>query len=120
MRTALLIVLASSVASADAGLPPLTIDRVFDGQGGTAATAPDPGGAASPLHVIGVVAGAVTIRDAGNGAVVSTSTADAFWKAAGVTGTPAAFAQRAVFDATNQRWYISAEEATTGAANRIY
>ena len=31
-----------------------------------------------------------------------------------------AFAQRATFNAINQRWYISAEEATNGTPNRIY
>jgi uncharacterized protein (TIGR03382 family) len=125
MRSAALVLLvATSTAYADAPVPaPITIDEVFAGQGGpsgTAQTVPDVGGAAGSEQVVDVVSGFVTIRDAGTHQVLSSSTAEAFWSAAGVTGTPAAFAQRATFNATNQRWYISAEEATNGAPNRIY
>jgi MYXO-CTERM domain-containing protein len=125
MRSAVLVLLvATSTAYADAPSPtPITIDEVFDGQGGSGAaqTTPDVGGAAGSEQVVDVVSGFVTIRDAATHQVISSSTADAFWTAAGVTGTPAAFAQRAAFNATNQRWYISAEEATTnGTPNRIY
>ncbi|HEX7704788.1 MAG TPA: MYXO-CTERM sorting domain-containing protein [Kofleriaceae bacterium] len=126
MRSAVLVLLVvTSTAYADAPSPaPITIDEVFDGQGGpsgTAQTAPDVGGAAGSEQVVDVVSGFVTIRDAATHQVLTSSTADAFWSAAGVIGTPAAFAQRAAFNATNQRWYISAEEATTsGTPNRIY
>ena len=67
-----------------------------------------------------MVSGFVTIRDVATHHVLASTSADAFWTAAGVTGTPAASAQRATFNATNQRWYISAEEATNGTPNRIY
>jgi len=122
MRSAVLVLLvATSTAHADAPVPaPITILSVFDGQGGTAQTTPDVGGAAGSTQAVDVVSGFVTIRDAGSDQVLSSTTAEAFWTAAGVTGTPAAFAQRATFNALNQRWYISAEEATNGAPNRIY
>src|SRR5450631_495021 len=104
MRSAVLVLLvATSTAYADAPSPePITIDEVFDGQGGpsgTAQTAPDVGGAAGSEQVVDVVSGFVTIRDAATHQVLTSSTADAFWSAAGVTGTPAAFAQRAAFNA---------------------
>jgi hypothetical protein len=125
MRSVVLVLLvATSTAYADAPSPlPITIDEVFDGQAGpsaTSQTAPDVGGAAGSEQVVDVVSGFVTIRDAVTHQVLASSSADAFWSAAGVTGTPAAFAQRAAFNATNQRWYISAEEATNGTPNRIY
>jgi hypothetical protein len=123
MRSALIVVLASSAAYADAVQPPpLTIDTVFDGQrgpSGTLQTAPDVGGAAGPEQVVDVVSGFVTVRDS-VGHVLTSSTAEAFWTAAGVTGTPAAFSQHAAFNPLNQRWYVTAEEATNGTPNRIY
>lgn len=66
-----------------------------------------------------VVSGAVTLRDV-NGKSLATSTADAFWSAAGVGGTPAAFAQHSMFDASSQRWYVTAEQKTAGTPNQIY
>ncbi len=118
-----LLMLATAVARAESPPPPpLSIYTVFDGQAGAAGTAPrtpDPGGGAGPTHVIDVVNGVITVRDNGSGATVMTSTADTFWTAAGVTGTPAASSQHATFNAENQRWYISAEEGGSGP-NRLY
>jgi hypothetical protein len=94
----------------------------FTGQSGhsqTPQTTPDVGGGASDGALVEVVSGFVTIRD-GTGHVRASSTADAFWTAAGITGTPNAFAQHAVFNASNQRWYLSAEQATAGTPNAIY
>jgi MYXO-CTERM domain-containing protein len=120
-----LLLAASTRAHAESPPPPpLTVYSVFEGQrgvpGGTTQSAPDVGGAAGPLHAIDVVSGFVTIRNSATGQLITSSTADAFWTAAGVTGAPAAFSQHAVFSAENQRWYISAEEDASGAPNRIY
>jgi hypothetical protein len=122
VRRLLLVLLATSIAHADAPSPPpaVELDLVYDGQSGTAQAPPDPGGAAAILDVLDMVSGAVTIRDGGTGQLVSTSSADAFWTAAGIPGTPAAFAQHAIFDPESQRWYASAEQATAGAPNQIY
>jgi hypothetical protein len=114
------ILLVSSMAWGDAGVSSgVNIVSVFDGQGGTAQGAPDVGGSTGAAYVLDAVSGSVTVRDLG-GHVIATRTADAFWSAAGVAGTPKAFAQRAIYDFTRQRWYMSAEEATSGTPNRIY
>lgn len=119
--TTLLVLLFASTSHADAPPQPptVTIGIEFPGEEGTAQSAADPGGGAGADQELDVVAGAVTMRDV-NGYALATSTADAFWTAAGITGTPAASAQHAIFDAANQRWYVSAEQATTTTPNQIY
>ncbi len=120
----LLLLLSASVVHGDAGVitGPVTINASFDGQGGpigTAQTAPDVGGAAAIAQVLDAVSGAVTVRDAVTTQPIVSFTAAQFWNAAGIAGTPNAFAQRAVFDPISQRWYVSAEEAKSGP-NRVY
>jgi hypothetical protein len=112
-----------SVARGDAALPP-GVELLLGFQGGSGSSqtppgTPDVGGAASGGSIVEALSGAVTIRGE-TGSVLSTSTADAFWTTAGITGTPNAFAQHALFNAANQRWYMSAEQATTGTPNSVY
>ena len=120
MRLAIaLVVCAPAIAFADAAVPPtVEVGLSFDGHAGSGSPAADPGGGVGS-KIVEVTAGAVTFRNYGTGEVFATSTADAFWTAAGIAGTPAAVAQHAFFDPQTQRWYATAEQATTGP-NRIY
>ncbi|MGE5181547.1 MAG: hypothetical protein ACM31C_05780 [Acidobacteriota bacterium] len=123
MRTALVVAIlgAAGSAHADAGVGSgVVLSLGFDGASGTQAGPPDVGGGAlSDGQVIDVVSGLVAVRDE-TGHLLTSWTSDAFWNAAGVAGTPNAVAQHAVFNALNQRWYVSAEQATTGTPNQIY
>ena len=104
------------------------VEAIFDGQAGTATTTPDVGSVEGDNYctvntpvcsgVIDLVSDAVTFRDAITHDVISSSTADAFWTAAGVAN-PAAFAQRGVLDRLTNRYYLTAEENVPGP-NRIY
>lgn len=99
----------------------VVIDQIVEAQRGptdSVVSESDIGSAASDSFLLDVTNGHIGITNLTTRSH-TVQTSEAFWTAAGVTGTPGAFEMRAIFEPTYQRWVISGDEHITGA-NRRY
>lgn len=77
---------------------------------------PDTDGAVGINHFVEMINGRFSVYSKSDGALVQTSSLDAFWTNAGVTPQDFAFDPRVIFDHDSQRWFALSVD-NPGAAN---